>query len=75
MTVFQLAILISILALPQTELPSWVNERFAQFSTNFELSDHLNPNFLEIDLDSDDTVDIALFVRKKSDIRLGFCSY
>ncbi|CAD5249365.1 MULTISPECIES: hypothetical protein [unclassified Imperialibacter] len=56
---------------PTSELPDWANKRFVQFSERLEVYDQIEPTFIELDLDGDQTKDVAIFVREKSVNKTG----
>lgn len=53
------------------ELPKWAASKFSKYQQNFARSYNLIPSFLEGDLTGDGTVDIAIFVSKKSNEKKG----
>ncbi len=49
------------------ELPEWAKIKYSKYEDIFELSHKLLPSFLEEDFTGDGTLDIAIFVSKKSE--------
>tara|TARA_R110002012_G_scaffold13845_13_gene58524 strand:+ start:7509 stop:8003 length:495 start_codon:yes stop_codon:yes gene_type:complete len=70
---YQLALIIFLTAAGDltAELPGWASRRLAQFSERFDLSNQMEPTFIELDLDGDQRKDVAIFMRRKSDNKTG----
>ncbi|MEQ9384718.1 MAG: hypothetical protein RIF36_22890 [Imperialibacter sp.] len=70
---YQLTLIIFFITVetPTTELPDWACKRFVQFSERFDIYDQIEPAFIELDLDDDQTNDVAIFVREKSINKTG----
>lgn len=52
-------------------LPKWAATKYSKYEQNFKRSYKLLPSFLEGDFTGDGTMDIAIFVTKKSDDKMG----
>lgn len=53
------------------ELPKWAETKYSKYEQNFERSYKLVPSFLEQDFTGDGSLDIAIFVSKKSNEKKG----